>query len=533
MKQAANNSINTTNTSYYYLLILLKKKLIIHRVCRQLTVLFFMCSGIFAMAQPADTNPNGYNYFYFPSGVVSSEGSMINGLPVGKWKNYHENAKIKSEGIRNAQGPDSVWVFFALTGEKERIVTYASGIKEGPEKIFGKKGNLLEEFNNKVNKKEGKARYYYESGELYREVFFEAGKEEGFGFEYEKDGRLITILSFKQGLLRSIEKLNRFDSQGKKAGLWQEYHDNGKVKEEGIWFDGKKNGLFKVFDRKGELIRFDRYVDGEMVSDNEAGFLPEVRKEFHESGELKLVGTYRDDSKQGVFREYDLQGNIISSVIYENNEKTGEGIVDAVGMKQGQWILYFPGGEIRAKGRYIDGKREGEWAYFHKSGSTEQKGIYKNDLPEGSWVWFYESGKRWREEQFRKGKEDGPMIEYDENGEILAQGEYVDGLKNGPWFMEVGDHREEGQFVDGEKHGVWKWTFDKKEEIFSGEFNNGIPIGKHKFYFSTGVLKEEGKFKSGERHGDWKFYLEDGTLHYVIQYNEGEERKIDGMKTER
>jgi len=533
MKPKAYISFNTINNIYYYLRILLKKKLVVYMLCRQLGFLSFLFPCIFATAQPADVKPNGYNQFYFPSGIVSSEGKMLNGLPVGKWTNYHESGKVKSIGNRNAQGPDSIWVFFAPSGEKERIVTYAAGVKEGPEQVFGKKGNLLEEFIYVANNKEGKAKYFYESGELYKEVTFEAGKEEGLGFEYDKEGRIITKLSFKQGMLRSIEKLNRFDSQGRKNGMWQEYHDNGKVKEEGNWYEGKKNGLFKVFDRKGELIRFEKYSDGELVLDDEAGFVPDVRKEFHETGELKLVGSYKDESKQGVFREYDKEGNIISSIIYENNQKTGEGIVDAVGLRQGEWILYYSGGEKRATGAYKDGKKEGDWIFYHKNGSTEQRGKYKNDLPEGAWLWYYESGKRWREEQFRKGKEDGLMIEYDEKDKIVAQGEFVDGLKNGPWIMEVGDHREEGAFVDGEKHGVWKWIYDGKQVIFIGEFNNGIPIGKHKFYFSNGVLKEEGKFKSGERHGDWKFYLDDGSVHYVIQYNLGEEKKIDGMKTER
>ena len=39
-------------------------------------------------------NPNGYNYFYYPNGKISSEGNMIEGKADGYWKNYYEDGKI-------------------------------------------------------------------------------------------------------------------------------------------------------------------------------------------------------------------------------------------------------------------------------------------------------------------------------------------------------------------------------------------------------------------------------------------------------
>jgi len=525
-------SFNSIDNCYSSLFSIFKKKKFVIVSCEKwLLTLLILFSNELA-AQPTDGKQNGYTYFYFSSGRVSSEGVMKNGSPEGYWKNYYEDGTLKSAGNRNAAGTDSVWVFYTLEGFLEKSVSFKDGNKQGFEKLFGKKGNLLEEYSYDNNKKTGSGRYYYETGELFKEVNFEEGKEEGRGYEFDKDGRILTILSYKQGFLRSIERINRLDNQGRRTGMWQDLHDNGRMREEGTWNEGKKNGLFKLYDRKGEFLRFERYLDDQLVMEDETSFVPEVHKEFYDSGELKMVGSYKEGSKQGVFREYDTEGNIISSAIYENNVKVGEGVIDAAGKRQGAWTIYFPTGEVRAKGTYVDGKREGDWTYFYKEGKTEQTGRYKNDLPEGSWKWYYASGKQWRDEQFRKGKEDGLMTEWSEEDEELAKGEFVDGLKNGPWFMEVGDHREEGEYVDGEKHGVWNWTLDKKEIIFTGEFNNGIPIGKHKFFHPNGKVKEEGKFKGGERHGDWRHYQEEGTILYTTHYAQGIITKIDGQRIE-
>jgi uncharacterized protein len=513
----------------------LKKNLLIVWLVNLSLVFLFSLLTIFAEAQPtpAGTNPNGYNVFYYDNGLISSEGKMQNGFPVGLWKNYYENGALKSEGKRNEKGTDSTWIFYRPDGSLEKMVDYHSGVKEGKELIFGKVDNLLEEYNYQTNKKEGKAKFYYESGELYRELEYINGKEEGKGYEFAKDGRTITVLSYKDGFLRSIERVNRQDDLGKRTGVWWDLHDNGRIRMEGNWTEGERNGLFKVFDRKGEFERFERYTNGELLSDDDITFLPDIRKEFHESGELSAIGTYRDGSKQGVFREYDKEGTIISSALYENNIKVGEGLVDARGLYQGDWLLFHPTGELRAKGSYVDGKKEGKWEYFYKTGKTEQIGNYRNDLPDGPWKWYYEKGASWREETFRRGKEDGTVTEWDETGKVILQGEYEDGNRVGPWLIAVGEYVERGNYADGEKHGKWEGDYATGKPAFVGEFKNGIPVGKHRYFFDNGQLLTEGKHRGGERHGDWKHFTEEGVLYYTLTYKDGEVFKIDGLRTER
>jgi len=59
---------------------------------------------------------------------------------------------------------------------------------------------------------------------------------------------------------------------------------------------------------------------------------------------------------------------------------------------------------------------------------------------------------------------------------------------------------------------------------------NGLAIGKHKYYHRSGKIKEEGKYNSGFKDGDWKRYDDEGTILWVISYDNGIERKVDGTK---
>lgn len=499
-------------------------------MCRLKLLVVVMLWSSFAAAQPPQIDPNGYNVFFYPNGTMSSEGNMRDGLPDGYWKTYFENGQLKSEGNRSEFKLDGPWIFYNEKGLKQSLLTYTEDQKNGEELIYGEEGNVLEKYLNVNDKKSGEAIFYYNTGQVYRTLNFENNLEEGKGFEYAKDGRLITFLNYKKGYIRSIEKVNRFNKAGQKKGFWVEYWDSGKTKEEGNWTNGVRNGLFKFYKKKGDLDRIEVYRGGELIEDADEAIVLDIRKEYYEDGTLKIIGSYKDGSKQGVFREYDKDGNIINSYTYENNTRTGEGIVDKGGKNQGDWKLYYPSGELKATGQYIDGMKEGEWVYYFINGKLEQKGNYAANRTQGPWKWWYESGTVLREERFRKGKEDGLMIEYDREGNEINKGEYIDGMKTGPWFYTINDYTEVGEYLDDERHGEWRATYDNDKTYFEGEYQAGVPLDKHSWYYRNGNLKEQGKYKGGEKHGTWRTFSTDGMVHVVIKYRYGQKIKIGSAK---
>ncbi|HMZ48638.1 MAG TPA: toxin-antitoxin system YwqK family antitoxin, partial [Flavobacteriales bacterium] len=408
----------------------------------------FVCVTGLCMGQ------NGFTQYRYPNGQVSSEGHLVNGTPEGYWKSWYENGVIKSEGNRTSSLLDSTWKFYDESGKLTTEIAYAGGKKNGLTRKFGEDGSLVSEepFVNDV--KEGEARTYYPNGALHERSSFKQGVEDGKAYEYATDGRIITIYDHRAGMLRSKETLNRFDEQGWKQGFWREYWPNGKPKLEGRYVDDKRQGIFKEYDVNGALKTMEKFDQDEIMKDAEEVKMLAIKNTYHSSGKVASIGSYsKDGKKEGLFRNFGEDGKPTTAAIYQSGQKMSEGAVNDVGALQGNWTEYYGSGEKRAEGGYKDGKKDGPWTFYHRTGEVEQRGNYVNGLPQGEWVWFFPSGARHREEHYRKGKEDGASVEYDSTGAVITQGEYIDGLKDGPWIYHVGDHTETGAYKDGLRDG--------------------------------------------------------------------------------
>lgn len=454
---------------------------------------------------------------------------MLDGKPTGYWKTYYPTGKIKSEGIRTDFELDSIWTFYNEEGLPSSKITYDKGEKTGDQLSF-QSGVLYERVRLESGTRVGEAEIYYPTGELHKRIPYEEGLEDGEGFEYARDGRVITLLKYSEGYLRNAERINRYDNTGKRRGKWISYHSNGMVHVEGTYMNDKKNGIFKTFDKNGDLISLEKFREGELVVDTEESVILDLRNTYYSDGSVKSTGGYVDGVREGTHRFYDEEGNIISAEIYDSGTRTAEGIVDEKGDLQGYWKLYYATGELKAEGEYENSERTGDWIFYHLNGEIEHKGKYVDGLPQGRWTWYFDTGVLRREEYYRRGKEDGRSVEYDEDGEVISEGEYISGYKEGEWFYHVGDHTEKGSYRDGERTGDWIYEYPDGALNYQGEYVAGLAIGKHRWYHPNGQVKKEGKFRSGVRVGTWKTYDENGIVELVVKYKNGLEYKINGRE---
>jgi len=468
--------------------------------------------------------------YRYENGVVSSEGTMRNGKPDGFWRTYFSSGKLKTEGNRQNFQLDSTWKFYREDGTMERTINYQQDVKRGIEQIHDEKGNVIEEYTNENNLHNGTARWYYDSGQVKKNFQISNNKEEGKAIEYDRDGRIITLITYKSGFIYAEERINRYDLQGRRIGVWRDLYDDGVLRMEGNWARGMKNGIFTFYNRKSELEKLERYEDDILVIDEAATAILDIRKEYYSNGKLKELGTYREGKRQGNFRLYDENGKEIGGQLYDNEILLGEGIIDSLGRRIGDWKLYYPNGSLRAKGNYVLGMKDGLWQYFFMNGKSEQTGTYKNDLPTGLWKWYFPSGALHREENYRGGKEDGMAIEYDSSGAIINEGGYIAGAKNGIWKSTINDHKEEGSYVDGELDGVWMWYFPNEKKSFEGTFQSGIPMERHKYWYTNGQVQMTGKYEAGEMDGRWDYYDMNGLLSLQLEYKEGQVVRINGQK---
>jgi uncharacterized protein len=474
-------------------------------------------------------NPDGYNIFYYPNGVKSSEGNMVGGKPDGYWKTYHENGVLKSEGNRKDFKLDDAWKFYDETGKLVLVINYSEGQKNGLRITYREQEFVEETFENDI--KQGLTTTYYPDSTVLRTVNFVDGREDGLAKEFASDGRVITLTTYKKGFVVSRERINRLDSQNRKQGLWKFFHENGNIRLEGRYSNDLKDGYFKDYDTEGKLLSTTKWIAGEEQEAPVELARLEVVRDYYPTGRIMAMQTFRNGVPEGVRRNYDEEGNITSGAFYKDGKRVAEGITKADGVRHGDWKEFYANGTLKAEGKYENGVRVGDWKFYHDNGRLEQTGRYstKGEYA-GEWLWYYPSGNLRREESFLNGLSDGLMTEYDDDGIIITQGEYIEGMEEGEWILQYGDHREEGSFSFGLKSGYWKHFDDQDNLIFEGEFIDDNPNGRHIFYWNNGNVKDEINYLMGMKRGDWKRYNYDGTLLLVISYENGIEKKYDGVK---
>lgn len=501
----------------------------------------FLFNSIIGFTQnQQDVNPNGYNKFYYENGKISSEGSMRDGRPDGYWKTYSLNGKIKSEGNRKNYQLDSLWKFYDGNGKLLTEINYVAGKKDGIKRSWDPKGFIISEEMFIQESKQGNTLSYYPpddstqtKGKLRLKTPFDKGLEHGSAYEYDKEGKIITITEYNYGVIKKQEMVNRTDKQGQKQGVWKEFYENGKIKEETNFRNGQKAGYSKTYTPTGSLAAIEKYEGDSLLKEvPELTTNLEVRNEYYEDGRIKKTGTYLDGLAEGTHKEYSPEGKITNAKIFKAGDLIGEGLIDEAGNRQGPWTEYHPGGQVKAKGVYDNGSRIGEWIFYHANGKTEQKGKYdKNGKPQGLWKWFYDNGLPWREENYLNGKREGPLVEWNDSGKVITKGEYIDGLKEGKWFYQIQDYREEGVYKSDLKDGPWESYYVESNKLrFAGKFVEGFPDGKHSYYFFDGKLSEEGKYIMGNKNGKWEYYNPDGTILLTILFKNNREIKYDGVK---
>ena len=475
-----------------------------------------------------DTIHNGYQKFYYTSGKISSEGLLVNGKPDGYWKTYYEDGYLKSEGNRKNFELDSVWKFYADSSKLNLEIIYKNGKKNGYRTTYLKDETIKDFFIDDI--KDSLSLRFYKSGALKSKTPFKKGREEGRALEYSPDGNITAIKEYKKGYLINTEYINK-TRDGLKHGVWKTFYDNDIVKSEGNYFYGKKDGYFKEFDKDGNLLSIKKYRDDFLEEDAPELQSLEIKTMFYPNGKKRIVQSFKDDIPQGIRREYDQEGKIIKSYIFKDGRITGEGIVDEEGMKQGFWTEFYDNGDKEGEGNYTNGKKTGKWNYFFKSGTVEQTGTYnEKGKPDGQWKWYYESGNLRKSEMLSNGKLNGEYKELSDSGSVIIQGEYADGEEEGPWIYSVGDEKEVGNFTAGKREGEWKHYFENGELNFVGSYMDGLPNDLFIYYWPNGKVKEKGKYIMGLKEGDWNLYDETGVEIITIRYKDGIEVAYDGVK---
>jgi len=360
---------------------------------------------------------------------------------------------------------------------------------------------------------DGYQQFRYPNGNISSEGYIRNGKPDGFWKSY-----------YVTGVLKSEGKRTSFllDS------IWVFYDQSGDTTEKISYLLGKRNGYSLKYQKDP--------VSGLYVQTSElyAGDKKEgVAKIFFPDGKIKQTIPYSDGKKDGLSREYDREGKIITLLEYNNDfliSRERINFTDASGMKQGEWIDFYPGGSIKAERSYRDDQLHGYYKEYDERGKLLVTLLYDNGKVTGT--------------DLDNSSEIDIQNRYDEAGRLVYSGPYKENvpvgihreynpdgsIKNARIYNDNGVLISEGIVdAEGNRNGPWKDFSPAGTLIAEGNYTANRRTGGWKFYNSAGRLEQAGSYSNGRIDGTWRWYYPDGELLREEDYYQG---KRDGSYTE-
>ncbi len=208
---------------------------------------------------------------------------------------------------------------------------------------------------------------------------------------------LVLLILFNYQSTVAQEKINQFDANGKRTGVWKKYYSNNRIRYQGQFEGGKEVGIFKFFSAASSRhpIAVKTYVEGSPIA---------KVKFYTENGVIESEGEMNVKDRIGKWLYYHTDGKaIMSDENYENGVlngqattyyKTGE-ITEILnylnGKLHGNIKRYDLNGTIVSDLNYKNGNLNGMAKYYDADGKLKYTGPYENDEKVGKWV-YYEKG---------------------------------------------------------------------------------------------------------------------------------------------
>lgn len=201
------------------------------------------------------------------------------------------------------------WLIF---GDKESDNFYASfcskSIVQKPKNIFRfyKRKHFAINLSQKSGLIKSKVENYIFSGQL------DNGLPQGLWIKTNQSDT-VELMPFLNGLHN---------------GLWIRRFENGKSRIETNYVNGKREGIFKQFNKENILVYYIEYSN-----DKKNG----IYKDFNDNGDLYEIGQYKQDKPVGEWKRY-INGKLYYKFFYDDN-----------GVKTNRWEKYDDNGNLIEK----------------------------------------------------------------------------------------------------------------------------------------------------------------------------------------
>lgn len=243
----------------------------------------------------------------------------------------------------------------------------------------------------------GRDMHLYENGVVKQDTHWRMGQLQGDYREWFEGGTLKIstqhVGNLRQGLFEeygeagTLRVRGHYDG-GVLQGEFRLWFAGGFNQELSHWEQGVQTGLYRVWRKDNVPLRSVHYEDGQLHG---------TAIEYHavaDEERIRMQGDYHRGERQGVWKEFDEEGRQILSSTYDQGTLSGpyeqwKGGVSVLqtqyveGLEQGERKEFYLSGQPFAAGVMKDGLREGPWRYWEEDGSLQ-----------ANWSGIYRAGKK-------------------------------------------------------------------------------------------------------------------------------------------
>jgi antitoxin component YwqK of YwqJK toxin-antitoxin module len=408
------------------------------------------------------TTPNVQLYKkYSPSGKLTGEGFVKNGLYDSTLTEYYENGAVKT------------------------TITFKEGRRTGPFSVFDPKGTLLQKGFYENDSLNGMITTYFNNGKIKSTAVYNKGSIDGIVEEYYPSGKVRSEITYQNN---------------KKHGPAKTFYENGNPETEENYKNGFPSGYFKTFYPDGGLetesfkdgnknqIKFKRYSkSGTLISEGTLinGQPDGTIYSYYESGKPKTVFNYKAGVKTGKNISYHENGNISEETIIKNDEN---GITQATRLFNTDGILIQQQHYLTLSGKSTGGKQN--------AGKNKSITGDFDKIKTGEWIAYWENGKIKSKEIYYNNAIHGERLVYDSDEQLIEKQYYSNGIKT----------------------GIWQTFYPSGKVKSQTTYKNNTPYGSYKLYYENGQVECSGSYINGKKTGTWNYYTEDGKQIRTEQY---------------
>ncbi len=474
-----------------------------------------------------DGKKNGEYKSYYSNGQLALEMTYKMGIGEGSYISYNSNGDKDDEFQLVNDNIHGVRKRYHTNGQLASQYNYVNGKYDGEYTTYFYDGKIEKKgtYRNEV----GKFEEFYSNGSMSASMLLdESGKQNGVNVLYDLDGKKYEEMVFSKGELKSITYFDKAgtakivaEKKGKKIDYIRNYPD-GKRSIEGQIIDDQRVGEWKYFDKYGNLTTLEKYKDGKLT---------DTLKEFFSNGQLQSFSVVNDGRRDGLFQVFNIFGDLVSEGYYSDGDYDSQWIgyysdgsfsyknFYVQGKKQGYQLSYGVNGKSDRIDEYNEDLIISHTEFDTTENIMSQTGEYNGEIqlkdPTNSYVTFIGN--------YKNGVADGAFKWFTINHVLTCEGNYKNGDRDGVWrwYNQDGKLTRESKYVNANIDGIDKNYHDNGTLESEFTYVNGVRQGKFIHYNENGKVSISGENLDDNRHGEVKYYDLNGTLMMIRYYNYG------------